>query len=218
METKFNVSCEEKSVFTPLSLEKFNRRIVGTINGRIESEKKVFLIKYRNCMVGKKKKEKENEDMIVEFLNQERDFYGNPGFKFRRLYKRDAKCPEKRTGDEGRGTAIPSSYNYNWIKEEDIYEFFIKKKKIKEPDSDAYGNELISKGFRLYDILQVIPSDGIQSSPDLQPPPPPHPILNQQMYNDYHTHQATIGGKKKKTVFRRKKQNKKKYTKRRRGK
>jgi len=83
MQTNFNVSCEETSVFTPLTLENFK--------DRIRSGKKVFLIKYRNCMgVGK------NEDMIGEFLIKGIDVEGKPNYKFRKLYERDADCPAKK--------------------------------------------------------------------------------------------------------------------------
>jgi len=119
---------------------------------------------------------------------------------------------QKKKDNPGKGTAIPSSYNYNWtnlrqnLKQGDVLiEFFIKEKEIWEHSHNPYATELTSKGFWLYDILQDIPLGGIQSN---------H-IVHADGHNIY---EAYIGGKKKKTVVRRKKQTKKKYTKRRRGK
>lgn len=210
MQTNFNVSCEDKTLFTPLSLVDFK--------DRIRSGKKVFLIKYRNC-----KGEIKDEDMIGEFLGQGVDVDRKPNYRFRKLYQRNADCPATKKDNPGKRTAIPSSYNYNWInlkqnleKGDVLIEFFIKEKEIYEHSlNNPYANELIFNGFWLYDILKDIPSGGIQPTP-VQPTPvqPPHVVHEDRFYSG----EATIGGKKKKTVVRRKKQTKKKYTKRRRGK
>ena len=198
MDTKYNVACNDESVFKLLKISEF-------INELQRNKGKHFLIKSRNCQVAIKETvashtpvtaEKKslfsrlfrggdpilNKDYIAEYVRDNTDKDGKYAFEFRILYQRDAKCSVRKKEEPGYGMEQNTDYVYTFTKLDTKLEanrFFINKEDFRGVLIPDYG----TPGYRLYEII----------------------------------HQPTRGGKRKTTVFRRKKQNKQKYTKRRRN-